>query len=485
MLARPTRRAAVLAAALLLQAAAAGAAEPPADGAPRAASEEEVAAMVIVLREQLARRPEGLDAIFRLGVALLEAAQRERAPGGAPWSGELRKNLYGEAARAFAHVQRRRPARADAHLYLAHALFQRGDCARPPEDLWAHLLGDDCDASERHYRRILAEEHPPAVVRQIRLFLHLLRERRRIRRSFHVAVAPDSNVNTATEARTVATGIQLPGGEGITLSKEARQTSGVGLLLSAAAEYQRPLDLRLHERSRTRLRAGGGLYRRDYGGSAFDDMTLSLHAGPRFEFADRGLRSVSALAKVNRSWYGGKTYSSGRGLRLEADGWLGERTWWGASLERMRLHHRRQRRFDGPRLDATARAAHIATPALTVHGRGGWRRFHTEDPRQRYDSWWGGVGADYALPPVFGAGGFVAGLSYDRHHRYSDNVNIIDGPFRRRDRLGILRLSLLNRTLELGDFTPELALVREERKSNAERFRYKRSRVEVGLRRLF
>ena len=64
-------------------------------------------------------------------------------------------------------------------------------------------------------------------------------------------------------------------------------------------------------------------------------------------------------------------------------------------------------------------------------------------------------------------------------------ARLIDDPFRRRDRLEVLRLSLLNRLLEPGDFTPELALVREERKSNADRFRYGRSRIEVGLWRLF
>ena len=92
-------------------------------------------------------------------------------------------------------------------------------------------------------------------------------------------------------------------------------------------------------------------------------------------------------------------------------------------------------------------------------------------------------GRGCAPPPVFGAGGFAAGRSYDRHHHYSDNADIIDDPFRRRDRLGILRLLLLNCSLGLGDFTPELALVREERKSNAERFRYKRrvgSRLDCG-----
>ena len=455
--------------------------------APGPASAEEVAAMILLLHEHLTQKPAELDPIFRLGVLVLTASQQPQAPGGRPWSGDLRRNLQTEAVLAFRHVLNRRPNLVQPHLFLAHALFERGNCAEPPDDLWEHLIGDDCEASERHYRRILAEEHPPAVVQQIRLFLRFIQARKRIHRSFHVAVAPDSNVNSATEARTVSTGINLPGGEGIALNKESRQTSGVGLLLSASAEYQRPLDYRLHDRSRTKLRAGGGLYRRDYSGHTFDDMTISTHAGPRFEFANRTLNRLSVLAKANRGWYGGKTFSNGRGLRVEASGWAGERTWWGGTLERMYIRHRGEsrKRRDGPRLDATAQTAYIATPALTLGARGGWRRYRTDAAVERYDSWWGGLSADYELPPVLGIRGFGASLSYDRHHRYSDHVKITESRAKRRDRLGIVRLALYNRTLEFGDFTPEIALVREERKSNVELYRYKRSRIELGLRRLF
>ena len=455
--------------------------------APGPASAQEVAAMVLLLHERLIRQPDELDPIFRLGVGILTASQQPQAPNGRPWSGDLRRNLQTEAALAFRHVLNRQPDLVQPHLFLAHALFERGDCAAPPEDLWEHLLGDDCEASERHYRRILAEEHPPQVVRQIHLFLRFIQARKRIHRSFRVAVAPDSNVNAATEARTVSTGLNLPGGQGIALNKESRQTSGVGLLLSTSAEYQRPLDYRLHERSRTLLRAGGGLYRRDYSGSTFDDMTLSLHAGPRFEFADRALNRFSILAKANRGWYGGKTYSNGRGLRAEASGWAGERTWWGGTLERMYIRHRSEsgKRRDGPRLDATAQTAYIATPALTLGARGGWRRYRTDAAVERYDSWWAGLSADYELPSVFGIRGIGVSLSYDRHHRYSDHVKITESRAKRRDRLGIIRLALHNRAFALGDFTPELALVREQRKSNVELYRYQRSRIELGLRRLF
>ena len=455
--------------------------------APGPASAEEVAAMILLLHEHLTQKPAELDPIFRLGVLVLTASQQPQAPGGRPWSGDLRRNLQTEAVLAFRHVLNRRPNLVQPHLFLAHALFERGNCAEPPGDLWEHLIGDDCEASERHYRRILAEEHPPAVVQQIRLFLRFIQARKRIHRSFHVAVAPDSNVNSATEARTVSTGINLPGGEGIALNKESRQTSGIGLLLSASAEYQRPLDYRLHDRSRTKLRAGGGLYRRDYSGHTFDDMTISTHAGPRFEFANRTLNRFSVLAKANRGWYGGKTFSNGRGLRVEASGWAGERTWWGGTLERMYIRHRGEsrKRRDGPRLDATAQTAYIATPALTLGARGGWRRYRTDAAVERYDSWWGGLSADYELPPVLGIRGFGASLSYDRHHRYSDHVKITESRSKRRDRLEIARLALHNRTIEFGSFTPEIALVREERKSNVELYRYKRSRVELGLRRLF
>ena len=323
-----------------------------------------------LLRPLAESDPDNTAAWFFRGMAASHAA---RLPEGQPGAtgvatDEARRALRDEAVASYRHILQRRPALGGARLELARALFERGRCLAPPEDLLEHLLGDDCDAAAHHFRRALAGDLPETVAGAVSRFLAAVQARRRVSGQFRMALAPDSNVNAGTEARTFRLRF-LP--LEFEIDERTRATSGVGVVVSASGEYRHPLAFQPFEETATRLRVGAGVWRREHGGSRFDDMTLSLHAGPEVLF--RRARA-SLLARADRRWSAGDPVSDGLGLRL------GERLWLGAGGERMERRHRDAPANDGPRLDLDLDLAYAVTPAITFGVRGGWQRTRAEGP---------------------------------------------------------------------------------------------------------
>ncbi len=421
------------------------------------------------------------DAWFFRGMAALNAARLPEDQPGAPATDEARKALRDEAVASYRHILQRRPALGGARLELARALFERGRCLAPPEDLLEHLLGDDCDAAAHHFRRALAGDLPETVAGAVSRFLAAIQARRRVSGQFRMALAPDSNVNAGTEARTFRLRF-LP--LEFEIDERTRATSGVGVVVSASGEYRHPLAFQPFEETATRLRIGAGVWRREHGGSRFDDMTLSLHAGPEVLFR-RGRASL--LARADRRWYANDPVSDGLGLRLEGGLRLGERLWLGAGGERMERRHRNAPANDGPRLDLDLDLAYAVTPAIALGVRGGWQRTRAEGPTLRSSTRRLGAFAGADLPPVLGVAGFGLQLSHDvLFTDYDEPGHTLISPDARRDRLSISRLTLFNDNLELFGFVPALSLVHERRDSNiADLFDYKRNRAELSLRRAF
>ena len=458
------------------------------DGSPAAALE--------LLRPLAERHPENTDAHFFRGMAAAATANLPGDRPGAPKTDEARRTLFDEAVESYRHILESRPGLAGARLELARVLFQRGRCTAPPESLLEHLLGDDCDAAAHHFRRALAGGLPDAITGAVSRFLAVVQARKRVSGQLGLAIAPDSNVNAGTSAHTFATRLRNPlTGESLEfeIGQEAREASGIGAVISASGEYLHPAGFRPFERSMTRLRLGGGLYRREYGGRRFDDMTLSVYAGPQL-LLPRGRASL--LVKADRRWDGvpagadrwsEKPVSRSLGLRFEGGRRLGERLWLGGGIERAELRHRYSRVSDGPRTDLDLDLAFSATPAITFGVRGGWQRSRAERPdlRGRTRRIGGFAAAD--LPPLLGVTGFHAALFHDvLFTRYDEPGYLLVSPEARRDRTSISRLSVSNDHIELFSFVPALSLVRERRETNIDRiFDYQRNRAEITMRRVF
>ena len=447
----------------------------------------EPAAALALLRPLAESDPDHTDAWFFRGMAALATASLPADAPGAPASEEARRALYDEAVASYRHILEAQPGLAGARLELARALFERGRCLAPPDDLLEHLLGDDCDAAEHHFRRALAGDLSEPIAAAVSRFVAAVQARKRVSGSFGVAVAPDSNVNTGTDARTFASRFRNSfTGEALefALDERARRTSGLGVVISADGEYRHPLAFRLFEDTATRLRLGGSLYRREYGGHRFDDMTLSLQAGPQLLFP-RGRASL--LAQADRRWFAGDPVSRGFGPRLEGRVAVGERLWLGAGVQRIERRYREAKDSEGPVLDADVDFSYALTPAVVLGLRGGWQRTRAERPdlRSRTRRLGAFVGAD--LPPVLGVTGFGVGASHDVFFtRYDEPGYFLITPDARRDRLSATRLTLSNDHIELFGFVPALSLVHERRSSNIENvFDYRRQRAELSMRQRF
>jgi len=196
---------------------------------------------------------------------------------------------YAEAAVAFRALLDEKPGAARVRLELARVLAAMGDER----------------AARRSLRQAQAAGLPPDVALVVDQFANALRSTRRIGGSFEAAFAPDSNVNRATNARTLDT-IIAP----LTLSDDARAQSGVGIKLAGQGYARVPLSSRLAVLPR--ISARGNFYR----AGEFNDVSGSALVG--LEWQGKRDRITPSIGPTWR-WYGGKPYASTQALTID---WL-------------------------------------------------------------------------------------------------------------------------------------------------------------------
>jgi len=186
---------------------------------------------------------------------------------------------YTDAAIAFRALLDEKPKAARVRLELARILA---------------LIGDE-GAARRELRQAQAAGLPPEVAQVVDQFAGALRSRKRFGGFFELALAPDSNVNRATDARTLDT-IIAP----LTLSRDARARSGLGLKPSGQAYLRMPLSPGLT--LVPRVSGAASLYR-DH---QFDDISGSTLLGVEWQL--KRDRLSPALGYTWR-WYGRDLYA--------------------------------------------------------------------------------------------------------------------------------------------------------------------------------
>ena len=426
--------------------------------------------------------PPSDDADLARGMAAAAVARLPPGHPDRPGSPDERRALLDEAAGLVGGLVKRRPAHRLARQELARVLFDRGRCAEAPEDLWEHLLGDDCEAAAWHVRRALAADLPEGTRGALERMLAAVEARKRLRGSFGIALAPDTNVNAGASARHAPSRFRGPGGERLVfeIDESSRESSGIGIVLTGGAELRLPLA----SYPDTRWRAGLHGWRREYASSGHDRMHAVLRAGlerllPR--------AAVSILASAERHWEAGRLVSRGFGPRGEGSFLLGTRLRLQAAIERIDRRHREAPLLDGPRSNADVVLGFAARPSLVVGARAGRSRSRARSAQASSSALRYGAFAEYELPSVRGLDGVDVRVSADRTATAWDAPGYL--PFTlepRRDRTTVLALTLGRRGLEWGGFTPSVSLVRERRTSTVPAlFDYRRSRVEATLRRAF
>ena len=409
---------------------------------------------IVALRPLLGQEPADANVLFLYGLASLEAAQR---PGRAD---EDREILLNEAIAAFRAMLVNRPDLVRVRLELARAFLLRGRDG----------------LARRHFEAALAGGVPPPVAANIYRFLAIMQARKRWTGYFGAAIAPDSNLNAASESEIIyidtAFG-RLP----FTRQGDFGAESGFGLSVWGGGEYQQ----RQPGNERLKLRLGADTAMREYPGGDFDQFFLASHVGPLWQLGPR--TELSLLATAQRQWLGSHPYADEFGGRLELDHQLTPGIWArGTAAYRQRDHLSRDF-LDGPVVDFSAAFAWTPAPVLRVHMTVGYTRDHAASEHWRSLSRWVRVGTSLALPL-----GFTLGTSIQAQRVYYDGSGgvhlTLDGR-PRRDRIRSFSVSVLNRAFILFGFSPQLALIHDVRLTNAQAQDYDRNRAELRFVRQF
>lgn len=271
------------------------------------------AAEALAMYEALARDPEPevrTEARFRHGMMLAELSR------------------YREAAERFRSILDEKPDSARVRLELARVLA---------------LLGDERSA-RREVRQAQAAGLPDDVAIVVDQFAAALRSSKPFGGSIEVAMAPDTNINRATAARTLDTVIAP-----LLLSDDARAQSGVGIKLGAHAYARVPLSDRLAVLPR--LSSVGRLYRQ----GRFNDISGSGLVG--LEWRGRANR-VTGSAGLGLRWFGSSLYARTETVSVDWAYAAGRRTQLVTSLAASRARYVDNRLQDGAIFDLNLAAEH-------------------------------------------------------------------------------------------------------------------------------
>ena len=393
-----------------------------------------------------------ITALFRAGMAALALAEQAD-------DRTARRELYDRAIAAFRLILVNRPELVRVRLELARAFFLKGQY----------------DLARRHFERVLAGGVPPPVAANVRAFLSAMQRQRRFTGYFGAAIAPDSNLNAASESDVIYIDTifgRLP----FTREGDIGARSGLGLSVWGGGEFQHPDALG----ERLWLRIGTDAAVREYPGGDFDQFFLAAHVGPRW-LAD-ARTELSLLGTAQRQWLGGHRYADEIGVRLELDRRLTSRLW-GRGTASVRKRDHLHAFLDGPVTGFTLDLAWTPASVLRVHWTLGYEHSHAASVHWRNLSRWLRVGTSLALPL-----GFTLGTSAQvRRIRYdgSGQAHLTLHGRPRFDRLRTVSLTVLNRAVTLFRFSPQLALVHEVRMTNAQAQDYERNRAELRFVRQF
>lgn len=185
---------------------------------------------------------------------------------------------------------------ADAAVLFRQILDDKPDAQRVRIELarMQLLLGNLRDA-EREFRQASAGGLPPEVEQLVRFYAQSLSNSKPFGFNLEVAIAPDSNINRATNSDTLGTVI----GD-FTLSDDAQANSGVGLALRGQVFARTGIDR--YADLLVRASVSGDFY----AANEFDDYSAVLQIGPTYT-SGRDRLTFAGLAGYR--WFGQEPFT--------------------------------------------------------------------------------------------------------------------------------------------------------------------------------
>lgn len=326
-----------------------------------------------------------------------------------------------------------------------------------------HKMGDE-DSALRELRALRSTELPPAVARFVDRVSASLQASKPFGVQLELALAPDTNINRATQSDTLGTIF----GD-FAVDEDAKRKSGVGAALRGSAHRRVMLgrDVSIVTRANTDL----NLYR----DKRFNDISAELSAGPEFRLL--GTRLTGEVGFGQR-WYGMKAYQ--RQLRVSASAARALDKVSQASVDAsLRWSDNRLNELqDGRGLTLRARYERALSPTMSVAAAGTKDRFKAEDDAYSTRSWTTGLTAYRNVGrTTISVGAEVGRLKADEW------LAIL--PKARQDKLSRFSLGAVLRQFTVGGFAPLTRIVVERNRSTVALYDYRRTRTEVGISRAF
>ena len=393
------------------------------------------------LRMMADHYPDQLDVLFLWGITAVEESYHPN------WTKEEREELLDEAISAFQIMLSKEPNLHRIHLELARVYFLKGKDA----------------LAKKHFKKVLKEETPVYVEKNIQHFLAQIKKRRPWQAMISFAIVYDSNIDKISDEDTIYI-YGLP----FTLDKnEDEDTSGTGLSLRASGEYQHKMTEHL------RWRMGGNINNMNYQGSKFDTITILGYAGPGWSLNQTNELSVLAAFRHNQN--SRTSHYQDVEVRIETSHLLG--------LVKMNTQALRYNRYfqDGKEQTGEsyeARALLSLTPAFQAKAKIGQKYESPEFNDRSLSISSIEAGLTLALPQQINLD-----LSREEQRvRYKGNwFPYIEDGSSRRDRVSVFRLNIHRDNFELFGFRPFLSFEKEKRRSNAQLHSYKRTFIGLNF----
>jgi hypothetical protein len=356
---------------------------------------------------------------------------------------------YRHAEAMFRRILDRDPGLLRVRLELARTLFM-----------------EKKDEQADYHFRLAAAEHPAAqVARNIVRFREAIRARRSWRFNFDVGIAPDSNINSATDKQTLDI-YGLP----FRLDPTARARSGTGTFAGGDA------SIRLNRFGRVPIYLGGyGRWLR-YRDHHFDDAYAGAEAGPEFQLAGGRLRTT---ATGLLRWYGERLLVTSLGTHLDYEKLVGDKWTVGGTLLVRHNDYARRDDVDGWDAEARVSAGRPLGPTTLGFAYTGIERNWANDPGQAF--WREALGIGILKEIGWG---LRPQLTVDLARQVGDGQLAPFGK-KRRDWLLQGSLSIYKRDWNVGGFAPSLSLTVTRNYSTLSLYQERRVRGEVRLTRAF
>lgn len=353
----------------------------------------------------------------------------------------------------------------DAAVVFRALLDEKPDAARVRLELARVLaaMGDEAGA-RRSLRQAQRAGLPQDVALVVNQFSNALRSPQRFGGSMELALAPDSNINRATAARTLDT-IIAP----LTLSDDARARSGIGLKVGGQVFARAPISPKLT--LLPRVSTNGNLYK----ASQFNDVSASALVGLQWQGArDR----ITPSLGLTRRWYGKQLYARTQAVNVDWIRAVGRSTQVSASGSVSRARYVANALQDGTIFNLNLAAERALTARVGVGASLTATRQTARDPGYALYagglslSGWREVGSATLFASVGG-------------HRTLGDARLFLFPERRRDWLYHASVGATFRRLTIKSFAPVVRVSWERNSSTVGLYDYRRISTNFGITRAF